>query len=126
VSRRSGHLPFGVALSVLLLVGCQQEKPTVEPMAVSAADTPVVSVDKDQSTTEADSPVRSRADGEPTGDSGKQGAPTGLGVGGEQGVKPLCVLHSGSCRGFPLTKIYVSLPQSFPAPLSFHWAGGGS
>ena len=44
----------------------------------------------------------------------------------KQGVEPICVLHSGSCRGFPVTKISPPLPQAFPAPLSFHWAGGGS
>jgi len=44
----------------------------------------------------------------------------------KEGVEPLCVLHSGSCRGFPVSKVSTPLPQSFAAPLRFYFAGGGS
>lgn len=44
----------------------------------------------------------------------------------KQGAEPNCVLHSGSCRGFPVSKASVPLPQSFPPPLSFKWVGAGS
>ena len=41
----------------------------------------------------------------------------------KQGAEPLCVLHSGSCRGFPVSKVAVSLAQSFAGPLTFKWVG---
>ena len=41
----------------------------------------------------------------------------------KQGAEPQCVLHSGSCRGFPVSKVSVPLPQSYAAPLKFKWLG---
>lgn len=41
----------------------------------------------------------------------------------KQGVKPKCVLHSGTCRGFPVEKISPKLPLAFPAPMKFAWKG---
>lgn len=43
----------------------------------------------------------------------------------KQGVEPKCVLHTGSCRGFPVSKVSVPLPLSFTGPLAFKWIGAG-
>jgi hypothetical protein len=37
------------------------------------------------------------------------------------GPQPKCVLHAGSCRGFPVAQAKVSLPTVFAAPLAFKW-----